>query len=424
MNNDGTPEYSPFSQANAITVTIVNKLTQDDFAFSQATESKLYSGSDFTIVATGSVPSSTVTYTSDDESIAVVNSNTGMVTIKKAGSTSIKATASETADYAQTTATYTLIVDKATITITAKDKAAYRGSTVPAFTVDDYIVTGLRTGETLATLPTLAYETEPDMSQTGTIAIKASGAEAPTGDNYNDIVYVDGTLTISNKPSGGGGGSYTPPAITPETPEVKPDQPIIDAEDTKGASSSKFADVGNHWAKNSIVYVVDRGLLMGTSETTFAPDAAVTRGMLMTVLGRLAEVDAKVYDKSSFIDVANDKYYAPYIEWAYNKGIVVGIGNQKFVPDRAVTREEIAVIFTNYAKETGYTLPITSEASTYADNNSIGDIYKGAVIAMQQAGIMIGDTNNNFNPKSSATRAEVSAMLERYIKLIIEGITE
>lgn len=188
--------------------------------------------------------------------------------------------------------------------------------------------------------------------------------------------------------------------------------------------SAKFTDIDNHWAKEAIDFVVGRGFLAGTSETTFAPDTAMTRGMLVTVLGRLAEVDAKTYEKNSFTDVANDKYYAPYIEWAYNKGIVKGIGNSQFAPDRAVTREEIAVIFANYTKATGYKLPITSDATTYADNNSIGHIYKGAVIAMQQAGIIIGDTNNNFNPKASATRAEVSAMLQRYIELGIEQTNE
>jgi len=150
----------------------------------------------------------------------------------------------------------------------------------------------------------------------------------------------------------------------------------------------------------------------------------MTRGMLVTVLGRLADVDTQVYSANSFTDVSKDKYYTTYIEWAYSKGIVQGIGNQQFAPDRAVTREEIAVIFANYTKATDYKLPINNDAATYADNNSIGDIYKTSVIAMQQAGIMIGDTNNLFNPKFSATRAEVSAMLQRYIELVIEQTNE
>ncbi|ADY55224.1 S-layer domain-containing protein [Syntrophobotulus glycolicus DSM 8271] len=189
------------------------------------------------------------------------------------------------------------------------------------------------------------------------------------------------------------------------------------------APSTNFTDVTKHWAKESIDDAVGRGLFGGTSDTAFSPNTAITRGILVTALGRLAGIDVKAYTAGSFTDVATDQYYAPYIEWAYKKGIVQGIGNRKFAPERAVTREEIAVIFTNYAKATGYTLPVTSEATAYADNSSIGSTCKTAVTAMQQAGIMMGGANNRFNPKSSATRAEVSAMLHRYIKLTIDPAT-
>ncbi len=189
------------------------------------------------------------------------------------------------------------------------------------------------------------------------------------------------------------------------------------------APSAKFTDINTHWAKESIDYVVGRGLLSGTAETTFAPDTAMTRGMLVSALGRLANVDTKAYPTNSFTDVKADSAFRPYIEWAYKKGIVQGTGNGKFEPDRAITREEIAVIFSNYAKATGYTLPVTRTATTYADASSIGSTYKTAVTAMQQAGVMMGEQNNKFNPKASATRAEVSSMLHRYIKLTIDPAT-
>lgn len=181
--------------------------------------------------------------------------------------------------------------------------------------------------------------------------------------------------------------------------------------------SAKFTDIRTHWGKESIDYVVGRGLLSGTSETIFAPNTSMTRGMLVTALGRLAGVDVKAYTTNSFTDVKADSAFLPYIEWAYKNGVVQGIGNSRFAPDRAITREEIAVIFANYAKAIGYKLPVTREATTYADAFSIGSYYQTAVTAMQQAGIMIGDTKNQFNPKKSATRAEVSSMVQRYIKL-------
>ena len=149
----------------------------------------------------------------------------------------------------------------------------------------------------------------------------------------------------------------------------------------------------------------------------------MTRGMLVTALGRLAGVDAKAYTTNSFTDVKTGSSFRPYIEWAYRKGVIQGTGNGKFEPDRAVTREEIAVIFASYAKAAGYKLPVTREAAVYADASSIGSVYQTAVTAMQQAGIMMGGSGGRFNPKAGATRAETAAMLHRYIKLTIDPAT-
>ena len=185
------------------------------------------------------------------------------------------------------------------------------------------------------------------------------------------------------------------------------------------APSEKYDDTKNHWAKDYIDYVAGRGLITGSTENTFSPNEKMTRGMLVTALGRLAGVNGKDYDTNSFSDVQKDSSYRPYIEWAYSKGIVYGIGDGTFAPDKSITREEMAVIFERYAKATGYNIPITREASTYADKESIGSEYRAAVTAMQRSGIMMGIDGNKFNPKGTATRAEVSAMLSRYIKLTI-----
>ena len=189
------------------------------------------------------------------------------------------------------------------------------------------------------------------------------------------------------------------------------------------APLEKFIDTGSHWAKESIDYVVGRGLLTSTFETAFFPDTAMTRGMLVTALGRLAGVDTKIYTANSFTDVKADSVLRPYIEWAYEQGIIQGIGNQQFAPDGAITREEISLILQYYAEATGYTLPVIRDAVIYADASSIGGMYQNAVTAMQQAGIMLGGSGNKFNPRDNVTRAEVSAMLQRYIKLTIDAAT-
>lgn len=184
--------------------------------------------------------------------------------------------------------------------------------------------------------------------------------------------------------------------------------------------SGKFSDISSHWAKESIDYVVSRGLLSGTSETIFEPNTAMTRGMFVTVLARLEGVDPSRYSKSSFTDVKEGSTYQPYIEWAYEKGIIRGNGHNKFGPDRAITREETAIIIANFTKAIKVTLPTTREKITYVDDSSINSTYKTAVTAMQQAGIMTGGTRNKFNPKSNVTRAEIASIIYRYTKLNIE----
>lgn len=189
------------------------------------------------------------------------------------------------------------------------------------------------------------------------------------------------------------------------------------------APGAKFRDISSHWAKESIDYVVGRGLFCGTTDTKFSPDTATSRGILVTALGRLAGADVSSYKTSSFIDVAKDKYYMAYIEWAYKKGIISGIGSNQFAPDGVVTREELAVILTNYAKVTGYKLPVTRIAITFTDSSNISTYAKDAVQDMQQAGILMGEQNNKFNPKANTTRGEVAATLHRYIKLTIDPTT-
>jgi len=181
-----------------------------------------------------------------------------------------------------------------------------------------------------------------------------------------------------------------------------------------------FTDTANHWAKDNIDFAVSRGLLSGTSDTAFSPDTAVTRGMFITALGRLSGADMSGYTKSSFSDVAEGSYYLPYIEWAVESKIVSGVGNGKFAPDKTITRQEIAIMTANYAASAGYTLPVVREVVTYADNASISARAKAAVKALQQAGVMSGVDNNRFNPKGTATRAEVATILRNFTELVID----
>ena len=100
-----------------------------------------------------------------------------------------------------------------------------------------------------------------------------------------------------------------------------------------------YADTVNHWAKADIDFAASRGLLAETGEATFTPDGTMTRGMFVAALGRLAGIDPAAYPSSRFSDVAATAYYAPYVEWAFSNGIIIGAGEKTFAPDAAVTRE-------------------------------------------------------------------------------------
>lgn len=184
-----------------------------------------------------------------------------------------------------------------------------------------------------------------------------------------------------------------------------------------------FTDIHNHWAADNILFAASRGLLSGTSDTTFSPNTGMTRGMFATALGRLAGINPDSYKTGKFTDVKADAYYAPYVNWAAQNGIVEGVTATTFAPDTNINREQMAVIMANYAKKLGYDLPKTLQAVTFADNAQISSWAKNAVRAMQQAGILAGKNGNKFDPKGTATRAEVATVLRRFVEIVIDPQT-
>jgi uncharacterized repeat protein (TIGR02543 family) len=184
-----------------------------------------------------------------------------------------------------------------------------------------------------------------------------------------------------------------------------------------------YKDVVNHHAKEKIEFVVSRGLMSGISTTVFRPNSAITRGIFVTALGRLANADVSGFQKSSFIDVKNDDYYMGYIEWANINNILTGTGNGTFSPNQSITREHMAVIMLNYAKAIGFTLPKVYMEHTFDDSAKISAYAKDAVKQMYMAGVISGKSGNLFDPQGTATRAEVSAVLFRFVKLTISSDT-
>ncbi len=183
--------------------------------------------------------------------------------------------------------------------------------------------------------------------------------------------------------------------------------------------AAKLGATSSHWAKDSIDYVVGRGLINGISQTEFSPDNAITLKVLAKALGKLADIDPNAYSK----DGMADSEYGPYIQWAKEKGILVIRDNNQVAPDQTLSREEAAAILANYGKATEYKLPQVRNAVVFTDAAKIQGGYQEAVAALQKAGVILSKEGNSFNPKANASRAEISAMLHRYIKLTIDPST-
>ncbi|MDE6996178.1 MAG: S-layer homology domain-containing protein, partial [Lachnospiraceae bacterium] len=175
------------------------------------------------------------------------------------------------------------------------------------------------------------------------------------------------------------------------------------------AAAEKFADVNpGAWYYTAVDYAVNEKLFSGTSATTFAPNVAMTRGMFVTVLGNKAGLDTKDYPSSSFSDVKAGTWYAPYVEWAAQNGIVTGTGNGRFSPEQSVTREQMAVILYNYAKFTDCDL--TTRAGLL-EQFPDGDRVSGyAKYAMEWAVThkIISGSGGRLDPRGTATRAQVA----------------
>jgi hypothetical protein len=173
-----------------------------------------------------------------------------------------------------------------------------------------------------------------------------------------------------------------------------------------------FTDAVEHWAYEYIRYAVEKSLFNGVGADSFAPDRPMTRGMFVTVLGRLAGADREAYTGSPFDDVAEGQWYAPYVAWARDKEIVGGVGGSRFAPDRAITREEMATILYRYARFADVALA-DGTAESFTDTAEISAWAREGVQALTAAGLIHGAGEGLFAPRRTATRAEAAALLSR-----------
>ena len=175
-------------------------------------------------------------------------------------------------------------------------------------------------------------------------------------------------------------------------------------------SSEMFNDVdSDRWYKEYVDYVVTNNIFNGMSETDFEPDTAMTRAMFVQVLANLEGVDTENRDVDTvFSDVPSGKWYAPSVKWANENGIVDGVSKTTFEPNAGVTREQMCVLLVRFANYKGLTLNEAVAPKVFSDDANLSNYAKDAVYACQRAGIVSGMTETTFDPKGSATRAQVA----------------
>ena len=186
-------------------------------------------------------------------------------------------------------------------------------------------------------------------------------------------------------------------------------------------SISDFTDVKpGAWYYSAVEYAVSKELFSGTSATTFSPNTPMTRGMFVTVLGRLHGVE-KSYGRDSqspFGDVAKTAYYFPYALWASENGIASGTG-YGFNPDGKITREQMAVMLYHYfVKYSTFSLiEKDSDYHTFTDRDRVSSFARPAMEWAVRYGILNGTGQKRLEPQGQASRAQVAQIFLSFSKL-------
>ena len=189
-------------------------------------------------------------------------------------------------------------------------------------------------------------------------------------------------------------------------------------------AASSFRDVKDgDWYAPCVEYVYEKGLMNGISEDTFEPESTMTRAMFVTVLGRMKGIDPEQYTELSFHDVKQGLWYSPYVAWASENGVVNGMPDHSFHPLDNVTRQDAACMIARYLNAEGISLDEES-AKPFPDAAHIASYALESVELMSRVGLIRGDERGNFNPLDNITRAEAATILMRLDQKLEASETE
>ena len=402
-----------------VTVTVLDKLTQNDFKFAADAQTKTYGDSKFTYAATGAVDGSTVTYSSSNADVATVNKTTGEVTILKAGETIITAAATATDDYAAATQSYTLTVNKAKLTVRPKSYTIRVGDTLPTPEVE-YVglknndkaedVAKLDTGKKLdLKIKNKDNGTLENSNTTGTyeIVFEEKPAFQTTG-NYEIEVVDTGKLTINSRSSGSSGGSgvstYPVSVTTPKNGKVT----VSPSNAAKGAAVTVTVtpDSGYEMDKLTVTDASGKTISItdkGNGKFTFTmPNGKVS-------VSATFKQTTVTPPSTGFVDVPASAYYADAVKWAVEKGITTGTSATTFSPEASCTRAQMVTFLWRAA---GSPAPkATTTAFTDLDKSAY---YYDAVLWAVEQGITTGTSSTTFSPNATVTRGQTVTFLYRF----------
>ena len=269
-----------------------------------------------------------------------------------------------------------------------------------------------------------SYELTTSVGDHGSLAVDryATEGEKVTITVTPDEAYKldDLSVTAGGKEvalTAGGDGTYT---FTMPSADVKisatfaedpdwsePEEPATDVSDI-------FLDIApNAWYKDAVQYAYAGGLMTGVSANEFAPEATTTRAMIVSMLARLENVTSAA--DAGFTDVAANDWYATAVNWAAASGITSGTGDGNFSPNTAITREQLAAILMNYAQYKGQDVSARATLDTYNDATAISSWANDVMSWAVAEGLLTGVTNDQLQPQGNATRAQVAAILQRFL---------
>lgn len=225
-------------------------------------------------------------------------------------------------------------------------------------------------------------------------------------------LYEEQSISVSRQSTSSGSNSGSSSGSTRPSPSPSP-------EPEPAPAALPFTDVKeNDWFYSEVKYVCGKGMMNGTSATTFAPNATTSRAMIVTVLYRLA--GSPPAQTPAFADVPTGQYYTYPVGWAAQQSIVTGYETGLFQPDGLLTREQLATILYRYSRAMGYNTAARGDLTGFSDCAAISPYAIEPMSWAVGTGLLSGMGNGTVAPGGQATRAQMAAILARFCKAFVD----